>query len=580
VIDEIRITGLGVIDEAQVRPGPGFTALTGETGAGKTIVLTALGLLLGGKVAVSLVRGERALVEGRWRLPGAAVASRRVVEIGGDLDDGDLIITRSVPREGRSRASLGGVSVPVATLTQLADELVAVHGQTDQLRLRRAGPQRLQLDAFAGLPLAAELGEYRKSFRQLGSLVAEREEREGDARARAAEADLLEYGLAEIAALNPQPGEDELLAAEDERLGNVESLTEACLRAQSAISDADGEGADALARLGEAVRALEQAGVHDPTLAELAQRVQEAAALVADVSADIASYTASLEVDPRRLEWVQERRSALSRLSRKYGATTDGVLAWAARSSVRLADLGDDSSRIEFLRAEEGRARIELGRCAGRLSRLRAEAASNLASAVTAELAALAMPDATFEVSVSSRDDPDGLDVDGRRVGYGPDGADDVSFLLAPHRGATPAPIGQGASGGELSRVMLALEVAVAGTAPAPTMVFDEVDAGVGGKAAVEVGRRLLRLSRHTQVIVVTHLPQVAAFADSQIVVAKGDDGRITSSSVELVTGRPGGGRSLGCWRAKMPPPTPSRMQTSSSLWAPPRFRGSRLLPW
>lgn len=537
MIDEIRITGLGVIDEAQVRPGPGFTALTGETGAGKTIVLTALGLLLGGKVAVSLVRGERALVEGRWRLPGEAVASRRVVEIGGDLDDGDLIITRSVPREGRSRASLGGVSVPVATLTQLADELVAVHGQTDQLRLRRAGPQRLQLDAFAGLPLAAELGEYRKSYRQLGSLVAEREEREGDARARAAEADLLEYGLAEIAALNPQPGEDELLAAEDERLGNVESLTEACLRAQSAISDADGEGADALARLGEAVRALEQAGVHDPTLAELAQRVQEAAALVADVSADIASYTASLEVDPRRLEWVQERRSALSRLSRKYGATTDDVLAWAARSSVRLADLGEDSSRIEFLRAEEGRARIELGRCAGRLSRLRAEAASNLASAVTAELAALAMPDATFEVSVSSRDDPDGLDVDGRRVGYGPDGADDVSFLLAPHRGATPAPIGQGASGGELSRVMLALEVAVAGTAPAPTMVFDEVDAGVGGKAAVEVGRRLLRLSRHTQVIVVTHLPQVAAFADSQIVVAKGDDGRITSSSVELVTG-------------------------------------------
>jgi DNA repair protein RecN (Recombination protein N) len=537
VIDEIRITGLGVIDEAQVQMGPGFTVLTGETGAGKTIVLTALGLLLGGKVVASLVRGDRAQIEGRWRLADDAAATKRVVEIGGDLDDGDLIITRSVRREGRSRASLGGVAVPVATLTQLAEDLVAVHGQTDQLRLRRTAAQRSQLDAFAGPTLAAELGQYRQTYRQLRALISELEEREGDARARAAEADLLAFGLAEIAKVNPQPGEDETLAAEDERLGNVESLTEACLRAQSALSDSAVDGADALARLGQAVRALEQAGRHDPTVVELAQRVHEAAALIADVSADIASYTASLEIDPRRLEWVQERRSALSRLGRKYGATSDEVLAWAARSSARLADLGEDGSRIEYLRAEEARVRGDLGRSAGRLSQLRSEAARELASSVTAELAALAMPDASFEVVVSSRDDPDGLEVADRRVAFGPDGADDVAFLLAPHRGATAVPIGRGASGGELSRVMLALEVAVAGTAPAPTMVFDEVDAGVGGKAAVEVGRRLLRLSRHTQVIVVTHLPQVAAFANAQIVVAKGDDGRITSSSVEVVTG-------------------------------------------
>lgn len=537
MIDEIRIAGLGVIDDAQVRPVPGLTVLTGETGAGKTIVLTALGLLLGGKVSPSLVRGDRALIEGRWRLPEQAAASVKVVEIGGDLDDGDLIVTRSVPREGRSRASLGGVSVPVASLAQLADELVAVHGQTDQLRLRRAAVQRVQLDAFAGPELAAELKTYRAGFRQLRELIAEREEREGDARNRAAEADLLAFGLAEIAALDPTPGEDESLAAEDERLGNVESLTEACQRAQAAISDADGDGADALARLGEAVRALEQAGVHDRVLAELAERVQGAAALLADASADIASYTASLEVDPRRLAWVQERRSALSKLNRKYGATTDEVLAWAARASVRLADLGEDNSRIEFLRAEEVRVRAELGKSAARLSRLRAAAASHLAAAVTLELAALAMPDARLEVAIDGRDDADGLLVDGRYLAYGPDGVDEVSFLLAPHRGAVPAPIGQGASGGELSRVMLALEVAVAGSAPAPTLVFDEVDAGVGGKAAVEVGRRLRRLARHTQVIVVTHLAQVAAFADAQIVVAKGDDGRITSSSVELVTG-------------------------------------------
>ncbi len=537
MIEQISISGLGVIEQATIAPGPGFTALTGETGAGKTLVLSALSLLMGGKPAPSLVRGERARIDGCWRIAQDSALAQRVTELGGTVEEGELLVGRTVPKDGRSRATIGGIPIPAATLAELTGDLLAVHGQADQFRLRRTSSQRAQLDSFGGDELGRTLAEYREGYQRLRQVEEELQTRRGEARTRAAEADYLRFGLEEVASLDPQPGEDRALAEEDERLGNVDALSAACETAHGALSGDDGGSEDVLARIAGAARALDQAATHDRVLGELATRLREAAVGVAEVSSDIAGHAASLELDPQRLGWVQERRASLNRLCRKYGDSVDDVLEWARDAAVRLADLDDDDSRIEQLSLEGQSLRTELGEAAGRLSKLRRAAAEDLSAVVSAELTALAMPDARFNVDVTSREDASGLLVGDRTVVWGPDGVDDVVFQLAPHRGAEPAPIGQGASGGELSRVMLAIEVACAGSAPVPTMVFDEVDAGVGGKAAVEIGRRLSRLAAHTQVIVVTHLPQVAAFAQTQLLVTKGSAGLVTAASVTEVTG-------------------------------------------
>ncbi|MDQ1248897.1 MAG: repair protein RecN [Actinomycetota bacterium] len=538
MISELSIRGLGVIESADIHLGARFTVLTGETGAGKTMVLTALGMLMGAKASTSLVRGERARVEGRWLLTGGDDEAARIVrDVGGEIDTDELILARVVPREGRARAFVGGASVPAAALAEISGELVAVHGQSEQIRIRQPARQRALLDAFAGEAFAALRRHYRDLFDDYQRVSADVTERVDGGQRRAAEAEQLRHGLEVIAAVAPQPGEDDALRVEEERLANVEDLAGACRHAHTALSDDDG-GDDALARVGAAVRQLERVADFDPDLAQLVDRLRECAGLLADVTADVASFTAGLEGDPNRLAWVQDRRATLSRLTRTYGATIDEVLAWAAASAARLADLEGDDDAIETLRAEQDRLRLELGEAAEAMSRERQRAADRLAARVSAELTALAMPDATLHIHLSRLPDASGLDTgDGEPVAFGPEGIDQVAFLLAAHRGATAAPLGQGASGGELSRVMLALEVALAGVDAVPTMVFDEVDAGVGGRAAVEVGRRLARLARHTQVIVVTHLPQVAAFADTHLVVAKDARGAITSSSVTALTG-------------------------------------------
>lgn len=536
MIDEIAIRGLGVIESAEIRPGSGFTALTGETGAGKTMVLTAVGLLMGSKAPVGLVRGERARVEGRITVAGFDQLAETVADAGGELEDGELIIGRSVPAQGRARAFAGGASVPAATLAELTAGLIAVHGQAEQLRIRQGAQQRAVLDAFAGPDLQLPLRRYRAAHTRFQGIAAELVERSSSATSRAAEAELLRHDLEQIAALDPQPGEDVELRAEEERLANVTELMIASEQAHAALSDPDA-GDDALARIGSAVRLLERAGSFDDELSRLAGRLREAGDALADVAADLSSYASGLDADPARLAAVQSRRAALGRLTRKHGPGVDDVLAWAAQEAPRLADLDSDDRRIAELAAEREEVRSVLADEAAQLSALRADAADALSTAVTAELRGLAMPDAELTVRLTGTPDPEGLPVAGHTLVFGPDGVDAVEFLLRPHRGAQPAPIGVGASGGELSRVMLALEVALAGADAVPTMIFDEVDAGVGGKAAVEIGRRLSRLARHVQVIVVTHLPQVAAFADTHLVVTKDSAGAVTESSVAEVVG-------------------------------------------
>jgi DNA repair protein RecN (Recombination protein N) len=529
MLEEVRITGLGVIDDAVLDLSAGFTALTGETGAGKTMVVTALGLLFGGRADPARVRpgAPRAAVEGRLQV--APEVAREVEDAGGDLDeDGTvLVLSRSVSAEGRSRAVAGGRSVPVSLLQVLADDLVAVHGQSDQQQLLRPGRQREALDRFGGPGLAALLADYRRVYARHQAVRAELDELTRAARERAAEADQLRLGLTEIEQVNPVEGEDAALLTEDERLSNADALHAAAAAAHEAlageVASSAVDSADVLTLLGLAGHALDPVRSIDPALEGLAGRLSEAAYLLSDVAADLASYAETLDSDPARLAAVQERRAALNRLIRSYGGPSGdiaGVLDWSKQAAARLAELEGDTDKLPALAAEEAELATQVGSLAADLTALRAQAADRFAVEVTAELTELAMPHASLTAALTELDEP------------GPHGADDVEIRLAAHPGAPPLPLNKGASGGELSRVMLAIEVVFAGADPVPTFVFDEVDAGVGGRAAVEIGRRLARLARSSQVIVVTHLPQVAAFADNHLVVQKSNDGLVTASGV------------------------------------------------
>jgi DNA repair protein RecN (Recombination protein N) len=553
MLEEVRITGLGVIDDALLELSPGFTALTGETGAGKTMVVTGLGMLFGGKADPARIRPgqQRASVEGRLRVVSDGKAAQHVEEAGGELDeDGTLVLTRSVSTEGRSRATAGGRTVNVSLLLGLADDLVAVHGQSDQQQLLKPGRQREALDKYAGGELAVVLGDYQRIYQRHRGVKASLAEITAATRERAAEAEVLRAGLAEIEKLQPADGEEAALRAEDERLANADALHSGASLAHEALQgdpSSGSEGADALTLLGHARSALDTVARYDAELASVGTRLSEAIYLLSDVAGELASYVQSVDADPARLAAVQERRSALGRLIRAYGyggpyglstavaeapadgadadpagvqGTVSAVLDWAGKAAARLAELDGDDDTIAEMAAEEASLAAEVAALAERLSGLRQEAAKRFAADVTTELTALAMPHARIAAVLSRLDEP------------GPYGVDDVELRLASNPGAPFLPLHKGASGGELSRVMLAIEVVFAGADPVPTFVFDEVDAGVGGKAAVEIGRRLAKLARMAQVIVVTHLPQVAAFADNHLVVAKANDGTITSSGV------------------------------------------------
>jgi len=530
VIEEISIRDLGVIGEARLPLGPGFTALTGETGAGKTMVVTALGLLLGERSDSGAVRSgsAQAVVEGHWQVPAAGPVADRVRDAGGDLDESSagsahLILGRSVGSDGRSRATVGGRAAPVGVLGEIGEHLVVVHGQSEQIRLKSAVAQREALDRFAGAPLAALLGDYQDAFQrwqtdrgELDLLIAERDR-------RVREADDLRQAMAEIEAAAPQPGEDVSLAEQAERLTNLEDLRIAATEAREAVSTQLGDGGDATSIIDAARRSLDRVVGHDASLVPIAEQLTAASFALSEISGLLSSYLGSLDADgARELESIQERRSVLNTLVRRYGPSLDDVVDYLETGSTRLLELDNDADRIEQLgvEVEAGLARVH--ELAAGLSELRREAGARLEGAVSEELQALAMPDARLTIEVAERE----LTMTGR---------DQVAILLQPHPGAEPRPLAKGASGGELSRVMLAIEVVLAGSDPVPTFVFDEVDAGVGGASATEIGRRLARLAETAQVIVVTHLAQVAAFSNNHLVVEKGTDGAVTTSNVRLV---------------------------------------------
>ncbi|HEX4559344.1 MAG TPA: DNA repair protein RecN [Mycobacterium sp.] len=542
MLAEIRIESLGAISTATAEFDRGFTVLTGETGTGKTMVVTGLHLLGGARADATRVRSgaDRAVIEGRFTTAelgdGVAAQVDDVLDSSGAErdDDGSVIAARSVSRDGPSRAYLGGRSVPAKSLSTFTTELLALHGQNDQLRLMRPEEQRAALDRF--VDVESQLKRYRRvrdDWLDARSDLADRRQR---ARELAQEADRLKFGLNEIDTVAPEPGEDDALVGDIRRMSELDALREAAQSARAALSGLDDDSsteASAANSVGHAKSAME--GTDDSALRTLAEQLAGALAVISDVSTELGDYLAELPSDASTLEAKLARQGELRTLTRKYAADIDGVLMWARESRERLAQLDVSEEALAELERRVDELEAKVVSAATELSKARTKAAKGLANAVTAELSGLAMADAEFTVSVAAirarADDSAPLALpSGVTVHAGHDGVDAVEFGFAAHHGTDVLPLSKSASGGELSRVMLALEVVLAASAEGTTMVFDEVDAGVGGRAAVQIGRRLARLARTHQVIVVTHLPQVAAYADVHLVVDSG--GRNKSSGV------------------------------------------------
>ncbi|HET7476846.1 MAG TPA: DNA repair protein RecN [Dermatophilaceae bacterium] len=556
MLRQIRIRGLGVIQDATLDLAPGLNVLTGETGAGKTMVVSGLGLLLGARADAGLVRdGARAaVVEGVVALPADHPARARAEDAGADVED-ELILARSIADGGRSRAHVGGRAAPVGLLGELGQLLVAVHGQADQWRLRRPDQHRDLLDRYAGAPVLQPLHAYQARFDEHTALETELMRLRQLDRDRAREAEVLRAGLEELERVDPRPGEDDQLRLEDARLSHADGLRDAAGQAHALLVGADEQGYDddglggsVTGGIAAARSALAPMAGHDEALLELDRRLAEIGYLAADVAGDLAGYLSGLEVDPARLAAVQQRRAELSRLLRRYGDTIADVLQWGRESASRLDQLEGANDRAAQVRDRLAELAGELTELAGELTAARRHAAARLGAGVTGELARLAMGSAVVDVAVRTRpstgaepDDPSKATVGGQDAGWAlpglrRHGADEVEIRLAANPGSQPRSVASAASGGELSRVMLALEV-VAGGRDVPTYVFDEVDAGVGGRAALDVGARLAALAATAQVVVVTHLAQVAAYADRHLVVRKSVDGQVTASDVVEVRG-------------------------------------------
>ncbi|MGO2654577.1 MAG: DNA repair protein RecN [Pseudoclavibacter sp.] len=524
MIDEVRIDDLGVVESATLALGAGLTVITGETGAGKTMVVTALQLLQGARADASRVRAgaDRAEVSGLLQVSSESDVAQAVEDAGGEIDDGDLIVTRRLAATGRTRAWLGGHAVPNGVLADTIGQLVSIHGQSDQLRLRTAAQQRDVLDAFGGRELRAAAEAFHDAYRRWRDLDGRARALADDAEARRAEADRLREEIEAVEAVSPQPGELDQIEARVARLDARQDLLRRAGDARQRLSadiDAVAGPQDVLGLLSGARADLESAG--DPDLSDLAIRLHEVEAMTQDLSGDLSSYIAALDdVGDGELAAAHERLDTLRDLERRFGSLAEAI-ALLNDGSARLAELDADGDTREQLAVALAEALDQRDLTARRLSDIRRSAAQRLSEEVTGELGSLAMRDAAFAVQVT----PCAVDATG---------ADEVAFLLAAHAGADPLPLARSASGGELSRVMLALELrlAASGDLADRTFVFDEVDSGVGGAAAVQIGQRLARLARHAQVLVVTHLPQVAAYADTHLVVTKVGDERVTTSDV------------------------------------------------
>jgi DNA repair protein RecN (Recombination protein N) len=526
MIEDISIRDLGVISEAKLNFHPGLTVLTGETGAGKTMVLTALGLLLGARADSGMIRAgsAQAVLEGRWKLALDNPAIAKAEDAGALVEDGELLVLRSVGNDSRSKAAIGGRSAPVGLLTELGEHLVVVHGQSDQIRLKSPVAQRVALDRFAGSEHQELLATYLESFNSWRGAKAQLDEILKVDSTRAAQIEELKEALTLLEKLAISPNEDVELSDLAKRLTHTEELRVAVGLAHDALQTDSFDGVDALGLVGKARKSVENASSNDSSLEPLASKLNDIVESLNEASVELASYLSALEAENgMSIDEIQARRSEITSALRRFGPTIEDLIEYEKTAQQKLLDLDTSTERIEELYERVNQLEAIARAQAEQLSQNRSKAAKELALRVTSELVALAMSGSKFHVEIEKTES------------LTQSGLDNVSFLLESYAGAEPRPLGKGASGGELSRIMLAIEVILAESDSAPTFIFDEVDAGVGGAAAIEVGRRLAQLAKKAQVIVVTHLAQVAAFADQHLAIIKTSDAMFTASDVRVL---------------------------------------------
>jgi len=534
-LDEITIRSIGVIDQATLEISKGLTVLSGETGAGKTMILTALNLILGGKSDSALVRkgSERLIASGRFTVP--LSSSESFDECGVIVEDGELIITRSVTSDGKSKATSNGVSVTASTLAAVSQLLVEVHAQAANIHISKSTRQRELLDRYAGSVFNTAMASYSDLLAQYHGLKSRISALKKSIDKLDQELGELREFVSALTKLTLKSGEYTQINFDIERLSNVEELRIAGAKATSAIEDED---SGSLTSIGIARRSLEIARSKDTALDAIYTQLSEGFFLIDEARSALAGYMHSLEADPVRLDYLNARKAEITSLIKRYGGSlatdieSDLLVERFASSAHSISDLEGGDDRLKEMEAELIAIKSFLVASAKELTRVRIEAGKKLSMEVTVEIQQLSMPHAEFSVQIESAD-YSAL----KESNFSAFGCDDVAMYISSHKDAPLVALAKGASGGEMSRVMLALEVVIAASHPVGTYVFDEVDAGVGGKAAIEVGRRLHALSRHAQVIVVTHLPQVAAWADSHFVVTKDSNGSVSQSDVRKVEG-------------------------------------------
>ena len=523
-LEEISIRSLGVIESSNIEFKPGLTVLTGETGAGKTMVLTALGLVLGSKSDSDLVRAgqERAIVTGKFAVP--KDLATQIIDAGGEIEEESVVISRTVSTAGKSRVLVGGVVSSAAAVSSFASSLVEIHAQSSSSKLTKPGVARELLDRFAGIDLTA----YQQTFDQYQQMLR----RINELKEQLSQADRQIAELSELAdefaKLNPKSGELVEIENEIAKLGSVEVLNQAV---STALNLFENEDLSAVNMLQQIRKSLDQVTGKDKQLDAITERYTESLLNLQDISSDLNSYLSQLEADPNRFEKLQDRKASLNSLLKRYGKGSDKEAAFeqllidGKSAKERIADLSGGDQRVAELQKEADSFFKQLQEQGLALSKLRKVNGEKLSSQVTDEVRSLSMPNASFVIEQTVGDVKNSKS-------FTSNGIDEISILFSAHSGGTPLALNKVASGGELSRVMLALEVVIAEAEPIGTYIFDEVDAGVGGKAAIEVGRRLSKLSKSAQVIVITHLAQVAAWADNHLVVKKSENGLVTQSDV------------------------------------------------
>ena len=523
-LEEISIRSLGVIESSNIEFKSGLTVLTGETGAGKTMVLTALGLVLGSKSDSDLVRAgqERAIVTGKFAVP--KDLATQIIDAGGEIEEESVVISRTVSTAGKSRVLVGGVVSSAAAVSSFASSLVEIHAQSSSSKLTKPGVARELLDRFAGVDLSA----YQQTFDQYQQMLR----RINELKEQLSQADRQIAELSELAdefaKLNPKSGELVEIENEIAKLGSVEVLNQAV---STALNLFENEDFSAVNMLQQIRKSLDQVTGKDKQLDAIAERYTESLLNLQDISSDLSSYLSQLEADPNRFEKLQDRKASLNSLLKRYGKGSDKEAAFeqllidGKSAKERIADLSGGDQRVAELQKEAELIFKQLQEQGLALSKLRKVNGEKLSSQVTDEVRSLSMPNASFVIEQTVGDVKNSKS-------FTSNGIDEISILFSAHSGGTPLALNKVASGGELSRVMLALEVVIAEAEPIGTYIFDEVDAGVGGKAAIEVGRRLSKLSKSAQVIVITHLAQVAAWADNHLVVKKSENGLVTQSDV------------------------------------------------